>query len=121
MNRKIMFRGKRISDGKWIYGYLSSVSSITTTIEDDHKPGTYLIDKETVGQFIGLYDKNKKPVFEFDLVKTREGIGKIVFWCGSFWIDNGLREDNSLVLISDRNVEIEVIGNIYETPELLNK
>jgi len=70
--------------------------------------------KNPLFQFTGLYDKNGKESYESDLVKTREGVSEIVFADGSFWLDGPTR-----ILISDRNVEMEAIGNIYENPGLL--
>lgn len=83
MNREILFRGKRCSDGKWVYGfYVESKYSW-----QGHKPhrswivpnaisnggffnilGRYAVKDDTVGQFTGMTDKNGVKIFEGDVV-----------------------------------------------------
>lgn len=79
--------------------------------------------------FTGLMDKNGKEIFEGDIVKCTDGadeisylnsdtgIGVISFLCGCWYID---KINNELFTI-DQEGYVEVIGNIYENPELLEQ
>lgn len=69
MNR--MYRGKHIHaisenshlDGNWFYGYLSTENYINAP------EGEFLVDKNTIGQYVGRDDINNQPIFENDVVK----------------------------------------------------
>jgi uncharacterized phage protein (TIGR01671 family) len=68
-------------------------------------------------QFTGLLDKNGKEIWEGDIVKDMSGDNRdITFEVGGFWC----KYPNGGHYLPSREFS-EVIGNIYETPELLNK
>lgn len=79
------------------------------------------VDENTVGQYTGLKDKNVTKIFEGDIVKG--------FWRGKiciYQIDyyNGLtsfigRASMKITTFGYDSEKIEVIGNIYDNPELL--
>ena len=123
--REIIFRGKRADNGEWVYGSLITERNMfdgnlmTMHIQDIEEPyDDNLIDDETVGQYTGLTDKNGVKVFEEDIVRIFDGeyfsgVVKYSNEQGSFTVD-----DTSLhYWVSD----IEVIGNIHDNPDLLNK
>lgn len=130
--REIIFRGKIIDNGGWIYGYLvksedyifdySERIDIPYIIPIDNfnlkDYREYRVEEETVGQFTGLYDKDKKPIYEGDIVEYAYCINAdyeqyskgIIKYIGSSFV---IFEKDSMV---DTNYvyNLEVIGNIYD-------
>ena len=147
--REILFRGQtrrygekvRMGDGfklpsRWVYGgVLQGVSdhSIIYGGENADDPGDGLdkwcVYTDTLGQFTGLTDKNGKKIFEDDIVcicyedsngvKYREII-KVFYdsencrWYPLSWGETCDRCDFSTEITS-----VEILGNIYDNPELL--
>lgn len=124
MNNRYIFRGKRKDNAKWVTGDLMQWNDETVRIcvynGDDEKTATTVIP-ETVGQCIGLKDKNGKWIFENDIVTMpayRGGRNKSVvyFKNGKFAVDGSNYDFKD---ICPRNME--VIGNIHDNPELLEE
>lgn len=136
MSREIKFRGKRIDSDEWVYGYLYFGFNCT----DEYVPfiswkdSSYLggigeeeINIKTIGQYTELHDKNGKEIYEGNIVKVNNEIIAKVIWdndyLGYFLYAN---EENSIDSFEngeqplyDYLDSIEVIGNIYDNPELL--
>ncbi len=77
---------------------------------------------ESIQQYTGLKDENEKEIFEGDVVKgsfaPRQAINivsEIIFYKGSFVLKKFMDS------IGVYSVDFEIIGNIYENPELLKE
>lgn len=122
--REILFRAKKADDGKWIEGFyaqLKPINGVMGHFINDGNSRAIKIIHETVGQFTGLYDKNGKRIFEGDIVFYRYGITNFtVIWknCG-FVIENSRYATISATQEAVNCLEVEVIGNIYDNPELI--
>lgn len=112
MNRKILFRGKRVDNGEWAYGYLfKSWNRVFLLWEmTGDVPNMEEVKPETVGQYTGLTDKNGNKIFEGDIVYNGVFKAQVEFINGRF------SPFGSDIFFAD---ECEVIGNIHDNKELL--
>lgn len=137
MNSEIKFRGKRLDNGEWVVGYLCeningylSIQQIVRKVEEGfavpHK--IYEIAPKTVGQFIGLKDKDGREIYEGDIV-TAWSVGSCMTGVikkriDGLWIISPAylhrRFWNMAPNISGVDDSVEIIGNIHDDPELLN-
>ena len=130
--REILFRG-RMQNGRWIYGNLNFYPDINRTFirlhpeENDIKNTLETeVKKETIGQYIGLIDKNGKKIFEGDILESHYDEGcpedvcyEVVLWYDNSWcIQEGCAKPDHLTE-DDVLKYSEVVGNIYDNPELL--
>ena len=125
MTRIIKFRGKAKLDGKWWFGNLVVRDTIGhTQINDPDYGGCFDIDSNTVGQFTGLYDKNYKEIYEGDIVRTL--VSRLNATKNKKYRNFVIRYDaphfcNGYDSILMQPTHMEVIGNIYDNPELLKQ
>lgn len=131
--REILFRGKRTDNGEWAKGYYihrptavcigeSNPSCIWVPAADpDDSTKIFEVFSETVGQFTGLTDKNGRKIFEGDIVKySTNKFGIINYGIACFSVqDIKSRNNPALDIIFADYSNVEVIGNIYDNPELL--
>lgn len=136
MNKEIKFRGKRINrNNEWAYGDLRIIpeqvlilpqSSYDAAIDRD------TVNPDTVGQYTGLHDKNGKEIYEGDIVtilRTPKHRQKSVLtrhivtsYSVIRWTFKSLAEEVLSLCMEGHNerdsYRFEVIGNIYDNPEL---
>jgi len=76
-------------------------------------------ESEFVMQYIGANDKNGKGIYEGDIVKESQSIGKIIFDDGCFIIEWIRNKDFFDDILAHHVCWLKVVGNIYETPLLV--
>lgn len=127
MENRYLFRGKRIDTGEWVYGLPScdedgEIEEIEVWSEDDIN--FYSVDPSTICQCTGLKDKNGKLIWENDIVNCPDAeccgyIGwnesEAGFYFNALLEDGGFEEEH----IYDYQDCMEVIGNTFDNPELL--
>ena len=118
--REILFRGKRIDSDKWAYGSLilwgDGYAEICISSSEEHgAQDKVLVCPETVGQYTGMKDKNGNRIFEGDILSIwNDRNDVVVFEDGAF-----ILEDTAIPMRFAN--KFEVIGNITDNPELLEK
>jgi uncharacterized phage protein (TIGR01671 family) len=130
--REIKFRGKAVLGG-WFYGDLihdNCGGSYIYPIDAENIYKRNQVVSETIGQYTGLKDKNGKEIYEGDIIGCHNpNIKHLIFFNekqGRFMaaLDGDIENDYYGVCGLDDsrwNATKEVIGNIHDNPELINK
>lgn len=150
MEDRYLFKAKRIDNGEWVTGNLIQnpfFKGVRSWISSEQEDKTRLrsisrtqalwnsieVDSSTICQCTGLKDKNGKLIWENDIVKfdvyyyekLESSTISQIKWCDDLCSlsivvnDRGTR--GTLGHVTDLNKEIEVIGNIFDNKELLER
>ena len=157
--REVLYRGRRVDNGEWVYGYYYKIPAPPVCLKEDEKvvrdehfivferpnyvpdwgmPRQMVqaeVDSKTIGQWTGLTDETGIKIFEDDIINYL-GKNYIIKWhCSfaAFVYDPVIRPKipkltwqymDNIYFASEpkrRNPRgvCDVIGNIYDNPELL--
>ena len=133
MEDRYVFTAKRIDNGEWVVGYITRYGHTGKEkyyIIPSYASDLYAIevDPSTICKCTGLKDKNDKLIWDNDIAKDEKGNLYKAFWQKNYyqysWIcikSNFLPSGAQWNLWSIKSFEIEVIGNIFDNPELLRR
>lgn len=135
MNREILFKAKRKDNGEWVEGYYVYCRKrhyilpiLNKAIGFDEREDEWVeADPNTICQYTGLTDKNGKRIWENDICDRKEKYPEIVTYNKGDWqldYSYALGKEkhfcacNLGFYVCERNC-VEVIGNVFDNPELL--
>ena len=135
MEPEILFRGKRLDNGEWVYGMPATFINLSGAPYAAIIPiysfandlaGLKSVDPATIGRYTGLTDKNGVKIFEGDIVSCAEyECCGYIAWneseAGFYFqvlLEDGKYEEEQMY---DYAGELEVIGNIFDNPALLEE
>ena len=142
MNREILFKAKTIDNGEWVEGYyvydyshdahyiFANIIATPNGVHDRRESFSleyYEIDPYTLCQYTGLTDKNGRKIWENDICNRKEKYPEIVTYNKGDWqldysyvFGKEMHTDacNLGFYACERNC-VEVIGNIFDNPDLL--
>ena len=130
MNREILFRGKRIDTGEWIYGDVQQNVDAVKIREQEpniqHGARSFVVIPETVGQYTGLTDIHGVKIFEGDIIEAHLdelfpdlAITLIVVWSDYGWFGRDMEGNVDSLERKWVSDFFEIIGNIHDNPDLL--
>ena len=132
--REILFKAKRIDNGEWVEGCLVIDHSRSNLFEYRMQPvesgALYAppINPETLCRFTGLCDKNGKRIWENDIVEAwsqgSRAIGAVKQRVDGLWIMSPAWQNHEFWELkpnSNGETTVEVLGNAFDNPELLQE
>lgn len=133
--REILFKAKRLDNGEWVEGYYVYCRKrhyilpvLNKVIGFDEREDEWVeADPNTICQYTGLTDKNGKRIWENDICDRKEKYPEIVTYNKGDWqldYSYALGKEKhfcacNLGLYACERKCVEVIGNVFDNPELL--
>lgn len=112
---KLILRKHEVPEGQWVYGEPHTIDCPTPhihTVDVGKQP----IDEETICQFTGLYDRNKKEIYEGDIIADAANTIYVCTFehgCFDFRDKDGRGIANPIACVSS------VVGNIHDNPDMM--
>lgn len=128
-------------NGDWVYGLIERIyderfPNIPSSMIDQYGVSNIDVDYKTISEYTGLTDKNGKKIFDGDIVKCYDkNVDESFFAIIMFGNPNGFynygwqlkpigKTDFNVDILcwvdmEDTGAYIEIIGNIFENPELI--
>lgn len=129
--REILFRAKTKATKEWVYGHFAKQYDVPQIYTGN---GRECICEDTLCQYTGLTDKNGVKIFDGDIVRFKHGgeFDKKIYYRNyaveyiNTYVTYGLRLRNRSINFPFKKAtasqhDAEVIGNIYDNPELLGE
>ncbi|MCK1999962.1 YopX family protein [[Brevibacterium] frigoritolerans] len=119
------YRGRKVNTEKWVVGNLAYIQEDRGTcglIVKNH--GLHIVDFKSVGQYTGLKDKNGKRIYEGDILNDQEDKPLYIEFseekAAFCFVDVFDPYGKEYYTVRDLHYEdLEIVGNIFENPELL--
>lgn len=120
--REHRYKAKRLYNNEWIEGYLwrdtrgsyyirKEIGLVYATMVD------FEVDPDTICEFTELYDKNKNMIYEHDIIQNCYSNKKEVKY--GIWNCGCCYDVYGWDIFNNEDESLEVIGNIFDNPELL--
>lgn len=129
--RDEFYLGKIIPKGKWLKGWYflnqrkqeTEHCLIMPYMNGEKGRAELVIDPDTLCQFTGLRDVNKKPIYQGDIIKDEVGEIYEVCWYDDLaaFIAEIVCNKKPFMMMDIDPDKCEIIGNVFDNPELLKQ
>ena len=133
--REIKFRGKRIDNGEWVYGYyvcyggaipepthhiIHARDNLNRLVGEN-----YEVDPATVGQYIDLKNKNGQEIYKGDILACGDAsVPTEIRWhdeSHAFYAYNIMRKEWHRLDRYFKRFIGEIVGNVHDNPEMVGR